>query len=67
EDLDDLRLRGLREAGRIDKSQSFAIELPPYFQDLCDSGKLASEGWVFCNSLNSEMATGGVEQGNPPF
>lgn len=56
-----------REAGRINYGESFAIELPPYWQDLCDSGKLASEGWVFCNSINTEMATGGVEQGNPPF
>lgn len=56
-----------REAGRIDMSQSFALELPPYWQDLCDSGKLVSEGWVFCNSFNSEMATGGIELGNPPF
>ena len=56
-----------RAAGRIDKSQSFAIELPPYWQDLCDSGKLVSEGWIFCNSINTEMATGGVELGNPPF
>jgi nitrous-oxide reductase len=56
-----------REAGRIKYDESFAIELPPYWQDLCDSGKLVSEGWVFCNSINTEMATGGVEQGNPPF
>ena len=56
-----------REAGRIDKSSSFAIELPPYWQDLCDSGKLVSEGWIFCNSFNTEMATGGVEDGNAPF
>ncbi|MCL4300425.1 MAG: Sec-dependent nitrous-oxide reductase [Anaerolineae bacterium] len=56
-----------REKGRIDQSQSFAIELPPYWQDLCDAGKLASDGWVFCNSLNTERATGGVEKGNPPF
>lgn len=56
-----------REAGRIDKSQSFAMELPPYWQDLCDSGKLVSEGWVFCNSINTELATGGIESGNPPF
>jgi nitrous-oxide reductase len=48
-------------------SQSFALELPPYWQDLCDAGKLVSEGWVFCNSFNSEMATGGIELGNPPF
>jgi nitrous-oxide reductase len=56
-----------REAGRIDQTQSFAVELPPYWQDLCDSGKLVSEGWVFCNSLNTERATGGIEEGNPPF
>ena len=56
-----------RETGRIIPEESFSIELPPYWQDLCDAGKLVSEGWAFCNSLNSEMATGGVEQGNPPF
>ncbi|MFQ5577827.1 MAG: cytochrome C, partial [Anaerolineae bacterium] len=56
-----------RAAGRIDKSQSFSIELPPYWQDLCDSGKLVSDGWVFCNSFNAERATGGIEAGNPPF
>ena len=56
-----------RESGRILEDQSFAIELPPYWQDLCDAGKLASDGWVFCNSFNTEMATGGVEDGNPPF
>lgn len=56
-----------RDAGRIDPANSFAIELPPYWQDLCDAGKLASEGWVFCNSFNAERATGGVEKGNPPF
>jgi nitrous-oxide reductase len=56
-----------REAGRIDVANSFALELPPYWQDLCDAGKLASEGWVFCNSINTEMATGGIEEGNPPF
>ncbi|MCC6455003.1 MAG: Sec-dependent nitrous-oxide reductase [Caldilineaceae bacterium] len=56
-----------REKGRIDPSQSFAMEVPPYWQDLCDSGKLASDGWAFCNSFNTEMATGGIEKGNPPF
>lgn len=56
-----------RASGRILTDQSFAIELPPYWQDLCDSGKLVSEGWVFCNSFNTEMATGGVEDGKPPF
>lgn len=56
-----------RETGRIVTEESFAMELPPYWQDLCDSGKLMSDGWVFCNSINTEMATGGIEAGNPPF
>ena len=56
-----------REKGRIDPQQSFAIEIPPYWQDLCDAGKLVSDGWGFCNSINTEMATGGIEEGNPPF
>ncbi|MCL4876828.1 MAG: Sec-dependent nitrous-oxide reductase [Anaerolineae bacterium] len=56
-----------REAGRIDESQSFAMELPPYWQDLCDAGKKVSEGWVFCNSINTELATGGAGKGQPPF
>jgi nitrous-oxide reductase len=47
-----------RERGRIDEAQSFQIELPPYWQDLCDAGKAVSEGWIFCNSFNTEMATG---------
>ncbi len=33
-----------RSKGRIDESQSFAIELPPDWQDLADAGKLASDG-----------------------
>lgn len=56
-----------REKGRIDMERSFGVELPPYWQDLCDAGKLVSDGWAFCNSFNSEMATGGIEEGNPPF
>lgn len=52
-----------REKGRIDESKSFAMELPPYWQDLCDLGKLESEGWLFCNSINTEMATGMVQSG----
>jgi nitrous-oxide reductase len=56
-----------RAAGRIDMKKSFAIELPPYWQDLFDAGKLASDGWIFGNSINTEMATGGIEKGNPPF
>ncbi|MEA1902850.1 MAG: cytochrome C, partial [Actinomycetota bacterium] len=57
-----------REAGRIDESASFAMELPPYWQDLCDAGKLVSEGWVFCNSFNTELATGeGLDKEGVPF
>lgn len=56
-----------RKRGRIDKDESFAIELPPYWQDLSDAGKLASDGYFFMNSLNSEMATGGVQDKKPPF
>jgi nitrous-oxide reductase len=56
-----------RDSGRIVAEDSFAIEMPPYWQDLCDAGKLVSDGWVFCNSFNTEMSTGGVELGNPPF
>jgi nitrous-oxide reductase len=56
-----------RMKGRIDESQSFALELPPYWQDLADAGKNASDGFFFINSFNVEMATGGVEKGNPPF
>jgi nitrous-oxide reductase len=56
-----------REKGRIDTAKSFAIELPPYMQDLADSGKLASDGWMFINSLNTEMAFGGNLEGRPPL
>ncbi|MFP5333020.1 MAG: Sec-dependent nitrous-oxide reductase [Acidimicrobiia bacterium] len=51
--------------GRGDLERSFQIELPPYNQDLADSGKLASAGWAFINSYNTEMATGGVMEGQP--
>ena len=56
-----------RRKGRIDESRSFAIELPPYWQDLADAGKLASDGYFFMNSINTELATGGIEDKNPPF
>ena len=39
--------------------KSFQIELPPYTQDLADSGKLSSDGFGFINSYNTEMAVGG--------
>lgn len=56
-----------RVSGRVDESRSFQIELPPYWQDLCDAGKGVSDGWLFCNSFNTEMATGMTEEGEPPF
>lgn len=55
-----------RAAGRIDPSQSFAMELPPYWQDLADAGKGASKGFIFLNSFNTEMATGGTLDKKPP-
>lgn len=59
-----------REKGRVDVSKSFQLELPPYVQDLCDAGKGPSDGWVFCNSFNTELATGmkGVDpEASAPF
>jgi len=56
-----------REKERIVAEESWAIELPPYMQDLSDAGKLASEGWVFLNSFNTERAWGGTLEGNPPL
>lgn len=56
-----------RAKARIDRAQSFCIELPPYWQDLFDTGKFESDGWIFGNSINTELATGGIEEGKPPF
>jgi nitrous-oxide reductase len=56
-----------RQRGRIAEDQSFSIELPPYWHDLSDAGKGPSAGWAFLNSFNTEMATGGIEEGKPPF
>lgn len=56
-----------RAKGRIDVARSFGMELPPYWQDLSDAGKGVSNGWIFMNSFNVERATGGVEDGKPPF
>jgi len=53
--------------GRIHPEKTFTIEMPPYMQDLSDSGKGASDGWGFTNSFNTEMYTGGIEVGMPPF
>jgi nitrous-oxide reductase len=51
--------------GRMDLAKSFQIELPPYNQDLADAGKVASDGFAFINSYNTEMATGGAPYGKP--
>jgi nitrous-oxide reductase len=56
-----------REKGKIVEEESFQMEVPPYWQDLCDAGKKVSNGWVFCNSINTELATGGINEGNPPY
>ncbi len=56
-----------RAKGRIDPERSFAIELPPYMQDLSDAGKLDSDGWAFINSFNTERAYGGDKEGKPPL
>ena len=55
-----------RDNGRLEQENSFSVELPPYWQDLADAGKGPSDGWMFSNSLNTEMATGGILQGQPP-
>ena len=56
-----------RAAGRLNVDETFTIELPPYWQDLSDAGKGPSAGWAFLNSFCSEMATGGIMAGNPPY
>lgn len=56
-----------RTAGKIDPERSFFIELPPYFQDITDAGKLVSDGWSFTNSFNTELATPQDYRGGPPM
>lgn len=53
--------------GRIVMDESFQVELPPYSQDLADSGKKVSDGWGFIGSFNTEMATGGNMEGGDPL
>jgi nitrous-oxide reductase len=53
--------------GRIVPEESWAMELPPYVQDLADAGKKVSDGWVFCNSIDTERAYGGILEGKPPL
>ncbi len=54
-----------RAAGRIDASKSWAVELPPYMQDLADAGKGPSDGYVFIGSWNTERASGSGGEGKP--
>ena len=54
-----------RAKKRLVPEQSFALELPPYMQDLSDAGKLDSDGWAFLNSFDTERAWGGNQEGNP--
>lgn len=55
-----------RDRGRLLQEESFSVELPPYWQDLADAGKGPSDGWMFSNSLNTELSTGGIMLGQPP-
>ncbi len=51
--------------GRIDEAASWAVELPPYAQDLADAGKLGSDGFVYINSWDTEMSAGSEGKGKP--
>jgi nitrous-oxide reductase len=42
-------------------SLAWQILMPPFNYDLGDAGKLASDGWMFFTSYNSERATGKLE------
>lgn len=42
-------------------SYGWQILMPPFDYDLGDAGKLASEGWMFWTSYNTERATGKLE------
>ena len=56
-----------RQTGRIELKDSFQMELPPYWQDLSSMGKGPSSGWLFVNSMNTELSTGGDAEGKPPM
>ena len=56
-----------QKSGKGNLTKSFQIELPPYNQDLADAGKLASDGFAFINTYNTEMATGGNMEKKPPI
>jgi len=42
-------------------SLAWQLLMPPFDYDLGDAGKLASDGWMFLTSYNSERATGKLE------
>jgi nitrous-oxide reductase len=42
-------------------SLAWQILMPPFNYDLGDAGKLASDGWMFFSSYNTERATGKLE------
>lgn len=56
-----------RKTGAIDPKRSFAVELPPYWQDLAMAGRFASQGWVFCNSFNVAEYHGNNLNDKPSF
>lgn len=56
-----------RRKGRINQAESFSIELPPYWQDIADFGKLGSDGLLFINSINTEQSTGGNLEGKADY
>ncbi len=58
--------KGVLTGVRIDPksgemSLGWQIVMPPFDYDLGDAGKLASDGWVFFTSYNTERATGKLE------
>jgi nitrous-oxide reductase len=54
-----------RQDGTIALDKSFQIELPPYFQDMSILGRGPSDGYLFVNSMDTELATGGTLEGKP--
>ncbi|HVY48841.1 MAG TPA: Sec-dependent nitrous-oxide reductase [Minicystis sp.] len=56
-----------RKTGRFELEHSWQIELPPYWQDLSIVGRGPSEGFLFINSLDTELATGGDAEGKSPM
>jgi nitrous-oxide reductase len=58
--------KGVLAAIKIDPqsgamSMGFEILAPPFDFDIGDAGKLASDGWMFWTSYNTERATGKLE------